>query len=118
MTPASGDGEDNLISGISSKVRQLEQELETLQKQNDEVALKYETANSFQGFLYVLVIGSVTLFGALIGFGFLSIFTGIAGFYYGVKIAAMMFPDRGAKIEYEQRKLRIIEIKRILSQVN
>jgi len=103
---------------ILSKVEELRKELDELKTQNAEVVGKFEATNSAQGCLGFAIIGACTIFGAILGFGLFSIVTGVGGFLVGVMIAAPFMKDSKGKAEYEARKLRILEIERILSQAN
>ncbi|MFM6981072.1 MAG: hypothetical protein ACKOWE_06695 [Micrococcales bacterium] len=100
------------------KVAALRQELLNLKAVNALEASKYETKSWFQGLGSFLIIAIFTVFGAIIGFGFLSIITGIGGFLVGVRVAAAFSGSSPKQAEYEERKARIREIEGILSQLD
>ena len=114
------NGERNLFSSaqpLSHKVVELRNELETLKQENDKVASKFESKSTGQGCLGLAIITASTIIGVIVGFGFLSIFTGIGGFVIGLMFAAPLMRSSPEMAAYEKRKARIAEIENLLSQV-
>lgn len=101
---------------VASKLKDLVDELESLRSKNAEDAVKYEGRNSSQVTRWGFIVGAFTIFGIIIGFGLLSIVTGIGGFIVGVGVASLFERQSPEHSEYEARKLRIIEIEEILGQ--
>lgn len=116
--PASHFEESDSNDDPESKVAGLRHELSSLMSANSLEAAKYESKNWFQGLGLVLIVSFFTIFGAIIGFGFFSIFTGIGGFVLGLKIAGAVLGSSSGQSEYEERKVRIHEIERILGQLD
>jgi hypothetical protein len=100
------------------KIQGLRDELKNLQDLNSEVSGKFEASNTGQGCLGLAIITTSTLIGVIVGFGFLSLLTGIGGFIIGVFLSGMVMRDKPEKLEYEKRKLRIQEIETILAQLS
>ena len=101
----------------SSKVGELKSELENLKNLNGAVKGKMEASESRKGCLGFAIVCTSTIVGAVLGFGFLSIVTGIGGFVIGTMISGALFQESPEKVEYEARKRRIQELETILSQV-
>tara|TARA_B110000503_G_C6996525_1_gene349658 strand:- start:180 stop:542 length:363 start_codon:yes stop_codon:yes gene_type:complete len=110
-------GEKQSAAPSQSKVQALKDELERLQLENSGVAQKFEASNTGQGCLGLAIITFSTLVGVIVGFGFLSVLTGIGGFIIGVGLTGMVTRDKPEKVEYLQRKSRIQEIETTLSQL-
>ena len=111
-------GEPDSSFNPNDKVAALRQELLELTTANSLVAAKYESKTWFQGLGGFLIVSISTVFGVILGFGFLSIFTGIGGFIFGVSIAGTVSRSSPKQAEYEAKKVRIQEIERILSQLD
>ena len=101
----------------AASIKLLQDELDELQRQNILVSGKFERSNSGQGCLGLVIVSLSTIFGIVIGFGVFSVITGVGGFIMGVAIAGFFMRDSPEKKAYEQRKIRIQELERILNQL-
>lgn len=103
---------------ISKNVELMKEELASLQKEVANDAAQFEGKSKSQGCLGFAIMVGCTVIGAILGFGVLSIFTGIGGWLIGVQIAGSLVQDSPEQGAYEAKKKRIKELELTLSQLS
>lgn len=100
----------------AENVNLLKAELRALQEEVARDGSKFEAKSNGQGCLGLAIMISCTLIGVIVGFGVLSIFTGIGGWLIGVQLASAVAQDSPDQAAFDAKTKRIKELELILSQ--
>ena len=102
----------------AENINLLKEELRGLQENVARDASNFGAKSKTQGCLGLGIMISCTLIGVIVGFGVLSIFTGIGGWLIGVQIASAVAQDSPAQAAFEAKTKRIKEIELTLSKLS